>query len=39
MGNLLESIEFPEWEHIEITFFDVDTAGNLYVPIGNKLLR
>ncbi|MBA7626249.1 Virginiamycin B lyase [subsurface metagenome] len=38
-GILLETIDFPGWEHVDITFFDVDAARNLYVPIGDTLLR
>ena len=38
-GRLLETIGFPEWEGAEITFFDVDSSGNLYVPIGDTMLR
>ena len=38
-GNLLETIDFRDWGQVDITFFDVDKGGNLYVPMGNTLIR
>jgi sugar lactone lactonase YvrE len=38
-GHLLETIRFPESMGIDITFFDVDGSGNLYVPTHGSILR
>jgi sugar lactone lactonase YvrE len=38
-GHLLETIRFPEWMDVDITFFDVDSSGNLYVPTRDRILR
>ena len=37
-GRLLETIDFTEFSPGEITFFDVDKYGNLYVPFGDILI-
>jgi sugar lactone lactonase YvrE len=37
-GRLLETIDFTEFSPVEITFFDVDKYGNLYVPLGDILI-
>jgi hypothetical protein len=35
-GRLLETVRFPERMDVDITFFDVDSSGNLSVPTRDR---